>query len=74
MILANGAPSETDLDIPGRKCFDNYAEYLALYGAERIIPEMDRPRIASRRLLPDAIRARLGIVDEMPAFDDIRVA
>ena len=51
-----------------------YREYLDLSGAERIIPEMDRPRIASRRLLPDAIRARLGIVDEMPAFESIRDA
>jgi len=33
------------------------------YGAERIIPEMDRPRISSRRLLPDAIKARLRIDD-----------
>ncbi len=61
VILANGAPSETYLDLPGRRTFDNYAEYLDLYGAERTIPEMDRPRISARRLLPDAIRARLGI-------------
>ena len=49
--------------------FDNYQEYLDLYGAERIIPEMDRMRITSRRLLPDAIKARLGIVDDVIDFD-----
>lgn len=68
MILANGAPTETFLDAAGRAAFDNHAEYLNLYGTERIIPEMRAPRIASRRLLPDAIRARLGIVDAPPTF------
>jgi len=74
VILANGAPAETFVDIPGRMAFDNYAEYLELYGVERIIPEMDRPRIASRRLLPDATRVRLGIVDEKSHFDGLRSA
>ncbi len=69
VILANGAACETYLDIPGRRAFDNYQEYLDLYGAERIIPEMDRLRISSRRLLPEAIRARLGIGEEAIAFD-----
>ena len=63
LILANGAPPETYLDIPGRMAFDNHQEYLDLYGAERIIPEMDRMRITSQWLLPDAIKARLGIVE-----------
>ena len=64
VILANGAPSETFIDYAGRTAFDNYAEYVALYGAERIIPEMSTPRISSQRLLPDAIRARLGISND----------
>ena len=63
VILANGAPAETFIDYLGRKAFDNYDEYVALYGAERIIPEMARPRISSRRLVPEAIKARLGIVE-----------
>ena len=62
VVLANGAPSETFVDGTGRAMFDNYAEYLALYGVERIIPEMTRPRITTQRLLPDAIKARLEIV------------
>ena len=61
VILANGAPAETFIDYVGRSAFDNHAEYLALYGCERIIPEMARPRISTARLLPEAIRARLGI-------------
>ncbi len=63
VILANGAPAETFVDYAGRQAFDNYQEYLDLYGLERIVPEMDRPRITSRRLVPEAIRARLGIVE-----------
>jgi len=61
VILANGAPAETFIDYVGRRVFDNHAEYVALYGCERIIPEMTRPRISTARLLPEAIRARLGI-------------
>jgi hypothetical protein len=38
VILANGAPAETLIDVAGRKAFDNYGEYLDLYGVERVIP------------------------------------
>ena len=61
VILANGAPVETFIDYVGRRAFDNHAEYLDLYGSERIIPEMAQPRISTARLLPDALKARLGI-------------
>jgi hypothetical protein len=60
-ILAQGAPSETFVDYVGRSAFDNYQEYLDLYGAERIIPEMKRPRLSSQRMLPDDLRALLGL-------------
>ena len=60
VILANGAPSETLIDVAGRAAFDNYAEYLDLYGTDRIIPEMRAHRITTRRLLPDAILKRLS--------------
>ncbi len=65
VILADGTASETFEDVAGRMEFDNHQEYLDLYGAERIIPEMARPRISSRRLLPETIRARLGISDDV---------
>lgn len=60
-ILANGAPAETFVDYVTRKGFDNYAEYLALYGCDRIIPEMKRLRISSRRQLPHDLRVQLGV-------------
>ncbi|KHQ53717.1 Hint domain-containing protein [Mameliella alba] len=59
VILANGTPAETFVDAVARSQFDNFQEYLDLYGAERIIPEMNRPRVSSRRLLPAEIRDRL---------------
>ncbi|WP_323764322.1 Hint domain-containing protein [Marinovum sp.] len=62
VILANGTPAETFIDYLGRRAFDNFAEYLGLFGAERIIPEMAAPRISAARLLPKAIRARLGVL------------
>ncbi|MCP9835386.1 MULTISPECIES: Hint domain-containing protein [unclassified Cyanobium] len=65
-ILANGAPTETFVDYVGRRSFDNHQEYLDLYGCERIIPEMTRPRVSSRRQLPAATAARFGI----PRFGD----
>lgn len=60
VILANGAPAETFVDYVGRKAFDNFAEYIDLYGEERAIYEMDRPRVSAARLLPPDIRARLA--------------
>lgn len=68
VILAEGAPTETYLDIPGRMAFDNFQEYLDLYGSEQRIPELDCPRISSQRLVPDEIRARLGIAAESVEF------
>ena len=58
-ILANGAASETFVDYVTRQSFDNYQEYLDLYGDAQPITEMDRPRVSAARLLPPAIRAWL---------------
>jgi len=58
VILAEGAPAETFIDYAGRQAFDNYGEYVALYGEERIIPEMAYPRVSSARMLPSAMRRR----------------
>ncbi len=60
VILANGAPAETYVDYIQRRAFDNFAEYLDLYGEERTIPEMPLPRISTARLVPAELRARLG--------------
>ncbi|KMW56302.1 hypothetical protein AIOL_001254 [Candidatus Rhodobacter oscarellae] len=61
VILAEGAPSETFIDTTGRRNYDNYAEYLETFGAERMIKEMPLLRISTPRLLPRALRERLGI-------------
>ncbi|HEV7457177.1 MAG TPA: hypothetical protein VGN96_10400, partial [Roseococcus sp.] len=61
VVLANGAPAETFVDYVTRRHFDNYQEYLDLYGAERLIGEMPRPRVSAQRMLPDRLRARLGL-------------
>jgi hypothetical protein len=60
VILANGAPAETFIDYIGRQVFDNHAEYVDLYGEERVIAEMDLPRVSAARMVPPEIRARLA--------------
>lgn len=60
VILANGSAAETYVDYVTRRSFDNYDEYVDLYGDERTIVEMDMPRVSSARLVPAAIRARLN--------------
>jgi hypothetical protein len=60
VILANGAPAETFVDYVDRQVFDNHAEYVKLYGEERIITEMSLTRISTARLLPPALRKRLA--------------
>ena len=60
VILANGAAAETFVDYVTRSKFDNFAEYVALYGAERSIEEMPYTRISTSRLLPASIKARLA--------------
>ena len=61
IILAEGAPAETFIDYTGRRAFDNYAEYVALYGEDRALSENPAPRITAARQLPAALKARLGI-------------
>lgn len=58
-LLAEGVPAESFVDAAGRDAFDNHGEYLALYGAERLIPEMACLRVGSARLLPAKVRAAL---------------
>lgn len=60
IILAEGVPTETYIDYTGRKVFDNYADYLAMYGSDRVIAEMPHVRISASRLVPAALRARLA--------------
>lgn len=72
VVLANGAPCETFIDYVTRSSFDNYDAYLKLTGAARMVPEMSLPRISTARLLPDVIRARLGVgVVECRTLNDV---
>jgi hypothetical protein len=59
LILAEGAPSESFVDNADRMAFDNWDEYLSLYGEDIPISEMDYPRAQSARQIPGPIRARL---------------
>jgi len=60
VILANGTPAETYVDYAQRRLFDNFQDFLDLYGEERSIPEMGLPRISTPGLIPPALRARLA--------------
>lgn len=60
VILAEGAPAETYIDYVGRQAFDNYAEYVSLYGEARPIAEMPYARISSARLLLPALKRWLA--------------
>jgi len=57
IIMAEGAPAETFVDYAGRRAFDNYQEFHALYGELRTIPELQIPRVSSKRHLPAPLRA-----------------
>ena len=57
VILAAGTPAETFIAYAGRQAFDTYAEYVALYDADRPIAENPAPRISSARMLPAALCA-----------------
>ncbi len=60
-LLANNTPAESFVDVADRTNFENYQDYVDMYGAERIIPQMDMPRISSQRMVPLSLRARLNI-------------
>ena len=60
-VVANGVPAESFIDYVGRSGFDNYGEYLALVGADRLIKEMPFARISAHRLVPPDLREALGI-------------
>jgi len=64
VLLAEGTPAESLADMGARRSFDNFAEYAALCGPERIVPELPMPRIAAPRLIPEALRVELGIVPD----------
>jgi hypothetical protein len=61
VIVAEACPAETFIDNATRARFDNYADFIALYGgAAPAMVEMEAPRIKSARQLPATLRARLA--------------
>ena len=60
-LLAEDCPCESFIDYTPRSGFDNFAEYLAQGGDDRVILEMPHPRITTRRMLLPGLRRRLGI-------------
>lgn len=60
LILAEGCPVETFLDVVPRRLWDNYREYLALYGEEPAIAELPLPKAQSARQVPRRIRERIA--------------
>lgn len=61
VILAEGVPSETFVDNVARTRFDNYPEFLELYGEpETALAELPQPRVKSARQIPTALRGRIA--------------
>ncbi|KAA0016825.1 Hint domain-containing protein [Salinicola corii] len=60
LILAEGVPAETYIDYVSRSSFDNYDEYLNLYGMDITIPEMALSRISASRYVPLRVLQRLA--------------
>ena len=63
LILAEGVPAETFLDAWSRRTFDNWPEYVALYGEEeRAVPPSDLHfrRVLNFEALPESLKDRLG--------------
>lgn len=61
VLLAENCPAESFIDYTPRTGFDNFADFVAHGGRERLIEEMPLPRISTARLLLPALRQRLGI-------------
>ena len=56
ILLANGAHAESFIDNAGRRAFDNFAEFDALYGDVAEMEELPYPRAVSRRQIPARLR------------------
>ncbi len=59
IIHAEGQPVESYVDNLPRQSWDNYAEYLELYGEDQAIQEMALPRVRYSRQLPAALKLKL---------------
>lgn len=60
VILAEGCPVETFVDNVPRQRWDNWRDYVALYGEEPVIEELPLPKAQSARQVPRRVRARIA--------------
>lgn len=62
VIIADGVQAETFVDATSRRLFDNYDEYVALFGEDdgARMPILSAARVFSARQLPSALRATLA--------------
>ena len=72
LIWANGLQTETYFaNCRGigftREDWDNYGDYIALYGSSELMPELAMPRIPFARLIPAELRRKFQL-HEMPLF------
>jgi hypothetical protein len=65
LIYANGLPAETFIDNVGRRQFDNYAEFDALYPNTLMMTELDIPRVLFRRQLSTQTLQLLNTLEEV---------
>lgn len=68
LVWANGLLTETYYASAygkgfSRECWDNYADYVALYGEGNLMQELALPRIPFARQLPAVIRHLVGVPD-----------
>lgn len=56
VVLAEGAPCESFVPNVSRARFENFPEYLAMFGEEQEMDELAYPRAASARQIPPPIR------------------
>jgi hypothetical protein len=69
LIWANGVATESYFSSYrtngfSRQSWDNYSEYVALYGEGELMQELDMPRIAFSRQIPSAVAAKLELNTE----------
>jgi hypothetical protein len=60
VLVANGLPAESFVDNVPRSSFDNYDEYVSLFGeTAREMDELPMPRAMSARQVPERVKVRL---------------
>lgn len=64
LITANGCLAESYFDIIPRQDWDNFSEYMALYGSDEPLQELSYPVISCARQLPASLRLQLQLQEQ----------